>query len=141
MEYLHFSSTSCRWFCSWCSSCWLEHSALALWLLSHCRYWSVWVCFLCTVVAKVPSGYGITSVSRNGIESSGLVSSTVNWICGSFKLMNLSTSLLQADFCIIHIPFPQAWRVGRFAESLGLKTLQEVIGHYGAYIWPHSCPF
>ena len=31
LGYLHFYNTSSRCACSWCSSCWLEHTALALW--------------------------------------------------------------------------------------------------------------
>ena len=31
MGYLHFVNTSSRCVCSWCNSCWLEHTALAKW--------------------------------------------------------------------------------------------------------------
>ena len=46
----------------------------------HWRYRSVWVGFPYTFVVKVPSDWGVTKMSRNGIEPSGLASSTVNWM-------------------------------------------------------------
>ena len=61
--------------------------AAILWLLSHGRYRSVWVGFLYTPIVKLPSFSGVMTVSRNGIESSSLASSTVNWIEGSTVLM------------------------------------------------------
>ena len=60
--------------------------AVMWWLLSHCKYWSVWVGFLYTVVLKVLSGCIVTRVSKKGSESC-CVGSTVNWICGSWLFM------------------------------------------------------
>ena len=80
-----------------CSNSWLmdsgvEHNVLALcvrvlftlyweaklWLLSHWRYWSVWVGFLYTFVVKVPSALGVIKRSKNGMEPSGPASSMAN---------------------------------------------------------------
>ena len=43
--------------------------AVMWWLLSQCRYWSVWVGFLYTVVLRVLSGWMVMRVSRKGSES------------------------------------------------------------------------
>ena len=64
-----------------------------VWWLSPCRYKSVWVGFLYTLVLKLPSGHGVTKVSRKGMDPSSLVSSIVNWIFSSMEfiwLMKLS---------------------------------------------------
>ena len=55
-----------------------------LWLLSHWRYWVVWVGFLYTFVVKVPSALDVIKRSKNGMEPSGPASSMVN-------LMDVST--------------------------------------------------
>ena len=60
--------------------------AVMWWLLSQCRYWSVWVGFLYTEVLKVLSCSMVTRVSGNGSEPF-CVGSTVNWICGSWLLL------------------------------------------------------
>ena len=65
-----------------------------LWLLSHWRYWSVWVGFLYTFVVKVPSGMGITKMSKDGMEPSGPASSTVNWKDVSTVLICWKNSIL-----------------------------------------------
>ena len=58
-----------------------------LWWLSHCRYWSVWVVFLYTVMDRPPFSSGFTIVSQKGMEPSSLLSSTVNFMAGSALLM------------------------------------------------------
>ena len=92
----------------WSNSFWLEHTLLIqrkrvlmklyldemMWWLSHWRYRSLWVCFLYTLMSKVPSCYSVTSVSKNGIDTLGLVSSTVNLMLGSTKLMWLRNVLI-----------------------------------------------
>ena len=60
--------------------------AVMWWLLSQCKYWSVWVGFLLTEVLKVLSCSMVTRVSKNGSEPC-CVGSTVNWISGSWLLM------------------------------------------------------
>ena len=57
------------------------------WWLSHCRYWSVCVGFLYTVMDRVPSASGLTTVSKKGMDPSSLLSSTVNLMAGSTLLM------------------------------------------------------
>ena len=54
-----------------------------LWWLYHWRYKSVVVGFLQTQVVRVPSYFGVTNVSRNGMEPSSLGSSVVNLMEGS----------------------------------------------------------
>ena len=54
-----------------------------LWWLSHCKYWSVWVGFLYTVMDRLPSSSGFIMVSKKGMEPSSLLSSTVNFMAGS----------------------------------------------------------
>ena len=57
------------------------------WWLSHCRYWSMWVGFLYTVIDNVFSASGFTRVSKKGMAPSSPVSSTVNFMAGSTLLM------------------------------------------------------
>ena len=57
------------------------------WWLSHCRYWSVWVGFLYTVIDNPPSASGLTVVFKKGMAPSSLLSSTVNLMVGSTLLM------------------------------------------------------
>ena len=99
--YLHIDRALCICVCSSSSSCWLEHMCLALcnselmmlylfvmaWWLSHCRYWLVWVGFLYTVVARLPSLWGVTKVSKKGIDPSALVVSAVNLMFGSSEFI------------------------------------------------------
>ena len=69
-------------------------SQIRLWWLSHWRYKSVWVGFQYILVVKVLSCCGVKSVSRNGMEQSGLVSSVVNIMEGSTELMYCKNSSL-----------------------------------------------
>ena len=68
------------------------------WWLSHCRYWSVWVGFLYTVMDRSPPTSGITMVSNKGMAPSSLLFSTVNWIAGSTLLMCCRKSCLLTSF-------------------------------------------
>ena len=111
MGLLNFVSTS-GWkvVFSFCKSCCLECTTLVceyvdhivlsrdVWWLSHCIYWSVQGGFLHTLVANVPSVWGITST--NGIGPFCLVSSTVNWIQGLVEFICLRNSFFWADLCI-----------------------------------------
>ena len=75
---------------------------------------SVWVGFLYILVVRVPSVCGVNSVSRNGMEPSGLFSSTVNMMKGSTELMcckNSSLFDLLYDQSVIYISFPYPRRV------------------------------
>ena len=101
--YLHNVNASWICCCSSCNSSWFEHMSLALWSnelitlylldmawwLSHLRYWLVWVGFLNTFVCRLPSLFGVINVSRNGMDPSSLVFSTVNlmWLSREFKMM------------------------------------------------------
>ena len=51
-----------------------------LWWLSHCKYWSVRVGFLYTVMDRPPFSSGFTMVSKKGMEPSSLLSSTVKQV-------------------------------------------------------------
>ena len=98
--YLHLFRAMLRWSSS-VSRCWLEHTVLTLcfkvlitpnladrwWWLFHCKYWSMCVGFLYTDVSRKPSGWGITIVSRKGMDPSVPACSVVKWMCGSTLLM------------------------------------------------------
>ena len=99
MGYLHFLSALNRCCSSSCNSVGSEHMVFALWYrvpatlyldgilwwLSHCRYRSVWACFLYTDVFKLPSSAGVIRISRNGIDPSSFISSQVNFILGCME--------------------------------------------------------
>ena len=101
LGYLHITRALCICYCSSSICCWLEHMCLALckrvlmilylfamaWWLSHCKYWLVWVGFLYTVVARLPSLCGVTKVSKKGIDPSPLVVSAVNLMFGSIEFI------------------------------------------------------
>ena len=113
LGYLHLVRAFLRWSFSCWSNSGLLHTVLALWervlmtlnlaerwwWLSHCRYWSVCVGFLYTVMDRLPSASGLTMVSKKGMDPSSLLSSTVNLMAGSTLLMHcrkpcLLTSLM-----------------------------------------------
>ena len=116
--------TSSRCFSSWG----VEHTAFALhvrvlitlylqarlWLLSHCRYTSVLVGFLYSPDGRVLSTLCVTSVSINGMEPSGLVSSTANRTDESTEFYVLqgffSMYLLPYNKSIMYISFPNPRR-------------------------------
>ena len=89
--YLHLCRAWHRCSSSFFCNCGSEHTVLALWnrvpatlyfddmvcWLSHCRYKSVWVGFLNTDVLRLPSSFGVTRMSKNGIDPSSLTSSQV----------------------------------------------------------------
>ena len=106
--YLQADKTLFMCVCSSSSWSWLEHISLALcsselitlylldmaWWLSNCKYWLVWVGFLYTVVDRLPSLFGVTKVSRKGMDLSALVVSAVNFMFSSMELVWLKTSSL-----------------------------------------------
>ena len=124
LGYLHCVRASSRCFNSSFSSGELEQTALALcvrvlitlylqarlWWLSHCRYWSVWVGFLYTLVVSVPSSWGVTKMSKKGMEPFlilFLCGKLYGWIHRVYVLQELFfLILLQNDKCVIHKPFP-----------------------------------
>ena len=69
--------------------------------------------FLYTFVVKVPSDWGVTNMSKKGIEPSGLASSTVNWMEVSTVLMCWKTppcmTVVELQMCHQHT----------FSRSLG----------------------
>ena len=76
--------------------------AAKLWWLSHCKYKSVCVGFLYTVVMRDLSGCGIPNVSKKGMDPSFLDGSEVNWMCGS-KLLRCSRNFLCDAFVTIKV--------------------------------------
>ena len=110
--YLHWMST----FLGWSNSLWrcsrLLHTVLTLWVrvlitlnlaerwwwLYYCRYWSVWVDFLYTVMHNLPSASGLTMVSKKGMAPSSLLFSTVNMMAGSTLLMCCRKYYLMVSF-------------------------------------------
>ena len=114
--YLHFVSALCRW--SSCFNSWgVEQVVLALWCrvpitlyldgnvlwLSQCRYRSVCVGFPYTVVLRLPSSFGITNMSRKGMDASSLWSLLVNCICWSMELMWSKKALLCDDLMMVKV--------------------------------------
>ena len=109
--YSHLDRAVYRWSSSCFNSWGLEQMVLALcsrvpitlyfdgsvWWLSHCRYRSVFVGFLKTVLLRLPSSLGVTNTSRKGMDPSSLCSSQVNWICWSIELMWSRKALLCDD--------------------------------------------
>ena len=101
LGYLHLVRAFLRWSFFYWSNSGLLHTVEALWervwiilnlagrswWLSHCKYWSVCVGFLYTVMDSVPSASSLTMVSKKGMEPSSLLSSTVNLIVGSTLLI------------------------------------------------------
>ena len=101
LGYLHWVRAFLRWSFSCLSYSGILQTVLALWervlitlnlaerlwWLSHCRYWSVWVGFLYTVMDRLPFTSGFTMVSKKGMEPSSLLSSTVNLMAGSTLLI------------------------------------------------------
>ena len=75
----------------------------SVWWLSHCRYRSVCVAFLKTVLLRLPSSFGKTNKSRNGRDPSSLCSSQVNWICWSIELMWSRKALLWDDSKMVKV--------------------------------------
>ena len=154
--YLHFVSAVCRWSSSCFNSWGFEQMVLALWCrvpitlyldgnvwwLSQCRYRSVCVGFLYTVVLRLPSSFGITNMSRKGMDPSSLWSSLVNCICWSMELMSSKKALLCDDGKgVIHISLPEIREVWSCANCFNLKVLHIEIINYGADGRAHSTSF
>ena len=91
-EVLLFFFEATQDYCTWWKPCgrgfgWHWTWAERWWWLSHCKYWSVCVGFLYTVMDREPSTSGLTIVSKKGMEPSTFLSSTVNLIAGSTLFM------------------------------------------------------
>ena len=82
-------------------------AAMAWWLF-HCRYKSVCVGFLYTLVFKLPSSLIVTIVSKKGMEPSLLLASLVNWILSIKGIYVFKKAvflcLLDDNKCIIYKP-------------------------------------
>ena len=115
--YLHFVRALFRWSSSCFNSWGLEQMVFTLWYrvpitlnsdgnvwqLSYCRYRSVCMGFLYTVVLRLPSSFGITNILRKGMDPSSLCSSLVNWICWSMELMWSKKALLCDDLMMVNV--------------------------------------
>ena len=112
--YLHLVSVyfKCSSFC-WNSSgleqmvwalWWSEPTTLYLddtiWLLSLCKYRSVCVHFLYTVVLRLPSSFGDIKMSKRGMEPSCLDSSLVDSMCRSM-VFRCSKKLVFCDYFLM----------------------------------------
>ena len=139
LGYLHWVSAFLRWVFSLWRSSGLLHTVWVLWKsvwitldlaeswwwLFHCRYWSVWVGFLCTVIDSFPSASGLKMVSKKGMASSSLLFSTVNWMAGSTLLMCCMKSCSWISFWMTNVSstyLHQNLGVGSSTESLLLKV-------------------
>ena len=98
---VHASRTLLMCSSSFCRSCALTHTVMALcvrvlktlylagrlWWPSQWSYWSVWVGFLNTVVSSVLLDPGESKVSKNRMYPLLLRTSVVNYMCESMELM------------------------------------------------------
>ena len=146
------------WCCSSSISCWVEHACLALcnrelmmlylfamaWWLSHCKYWLVWVGFLYTVVARLPSLWGVTKMSKKGIDPSALVVSAVNLMFGSSEFMWWKNSSLCCSSRMTKVSSTYLFhRLGGVELCLRhlFQTSPEDVGHFGTEWTSHGCTF
>ena len=100
--------------------------------------------FLYTFVVKVPSDWGVTNMSKKGMEPSGLASSTV--LDGSIHCVDVLEKLLILWLlmnykCVINIPPPDHWGVQCSIDGSMFKGLHLNIGHNWTYRWPHGSSF
>ena len=113
-----------------------------MWSLSQCKYWSIWVCFLYTVVDNILSGSGVTTVSRKGFDPSGLVFSVLNLIWGSMELMYSRNWFLCSVFWMKKMSSTSLLHKlgsGRCADGPDFELHSKHFGHNVAYGEPHSC--
>ena len=107
---------SYKWF-SVLSSSGVELTALALWfsmfmmlylapkwwLLSQCKYCSVYLDFLYNIMDSVLLGSCVTEVTKNGVEPSGHMSSSVNLMNWSMLLICLRKIALCSNCCTTNV--------------------------------------
>ena len=139
LGYLHCVGTSSRCFNSSFSSWELEQTAFALcvrvlialylqarlWWLSLCRYWSVWMGFLYTLVVNVPSSWGWPKCP--GRAWNHLVSVLLWWTLWldlqSLCAAGTHLSCLVSKWQMCHPQtFPTIWGVTAVVRALSSKT-------------------
>ena len=118
LRYLQWVSAFLRWVFSLWRSSGLLHTVWALWervwitlnfaerwwWLSHCRYWSVWVGFLHTVVNKFPISLWFNRwCPRRGWPHPPYCFSTVSWMAGSTLLVCCRKSCLWLSFWMTNV--------------------------------------
>ena len=109
-----------------------------LWWLSHCRYWSVWVGFLYTVMDRPPFSSGFSIVSKKGMKLSSLLSSTVNFTAGSSMLMCWRKSCLLTSLWMTKVSSTYLHQnLGGGVQSLGLFALSTPCK--GLLLWDLLC--
>ena len=138
LGYLHLVRVFLRWSFSFWSNSGLLHTVEALWervwmtlhlaerwwWLSHCKYWTVFVGFLYTVMDREPSASGLTIVSKEGMDPSSLLSSTVNLMAGSTLLMCWRKPCLLASLWMIKVSSTYLCQnLGGVGQYLGLFAL------------------
>ena len=138
LGYLHWMRAFLRWSFSCLSNSGLPHTVLALWemvliamnlaerlwWLSHCKYWSVWVGFLYTVMDRLLFTSGFTMVPKKGMEPSYLLSYTVNLMAGSTLLMCWRKPCLLASLWITKVSSTYLCQnLGGGVQCLGLFAL------------------
>ena len=147
--YLHLDRTFSMSSSSFCSSCGIEQTALAMWFsglttlyfaemvwwLSQCRYFSVWVRFLGTVVARLPLGWGMTKVSTKAMEPSPLVSSAVNCMLSLKELICSRNPLLCAVVVVTKVLstylLHRCWGWGDVLRAFTSEFFILQVGYYG----------
>ena len=154
-RYLHWVRAFLRCSFSCLSNSGLLHTVLALWervlitlnlaerlwWLSHCKYWSVWVGFLYTVMDRLPFSSGFTMVSKKGMEPSSLLSSTVNFMAGSTLLMCCRKSCLLTSLWMTKVSSTNLCQnLGGGMQCLGLFALSTPLKvcYYGTFQGAHG---
>ena len=160
LGYLHWVRALLRCSFSCLSNSGLLHTVLALWervlitlnlaerlwWLFHCRYWSVWVGFLYTVMDRPPFPSGFTIVFKKGMEPSSLLSSTVNFMAGSTLLMCWRRSCLLTSLWMTKVSSTDLHQnLGGGVQCLGLFTLSTLcrgllLWDLWGNPWPHPQP-
>ena len=122
--YLHLCRAWHRCSSSFFCNCGSEHTVLALWnrvpatlyfddmvcWLSHYRYKSVWVGFLNTDVLRLTSSFGVTRMSKNGIDPiiSNFFTGEGDVLVDGVQMFQEAISIFFLYYCksVIHKPLP-----------------------------------
>ena len=146
-EVLLFLFEATQDYCTWWRPCGRGFGWHWIWLRGDggcptCKYWSVCVGFLYTVMDREPSASGLTIVSKKGMDPSSLLSSTVNLIAGSTLFMCwrkpcLLTSLWMTKVSSTYLPQNLGgW--GQYLELFASKYSMYRLATMGLTEEPHG---
>ena len=96
------------------------------WWLSHCKYCSLYIGFLKTIIIKLPSDCGMTKVSRKGIGVSARVFSALNFMPSSWRCYDWKKYSLCVDFMTTKVSstnlFHRLWGWGDVLRALASSS-------------------